>query len=159
MNYIKITKNDIANGNGVRVVLWVAGCDCHCPGCHNPETWDFEAGQKFDDTAKQELFAALAKPHIQGLTLSGGHPLAANNTYACEQLLKEVKQKFPNKDVWVYTGYTYEGIKKINSSILQYIDVLVDGPYIAEQRDITLAFRGSRNQRIIKLNKGEMENE
>lgn len=152
MNYIKITKNDIANGPGVRCVLWVAGCKLHCVGCHNQSTWDFNAGKPFDKNAKQELFCILDKPYIQGLTISGGHPLDTHNFEDVLLLIKEVKEKFPTKDIWLYTGYLYEELyyREI-SRILLYIDVLVDGPYIEEQRDITLAFRGSRNQRLINV--------
>lgn len=151
MNYIKITKNDIANGSGVRVVLWCAGCRLHCKGCHNPQTWDFRAGKAFDDKAKDELFEALNKPYVQGITFSGGNPL--DNPYQIFLLAKEIKEKFPNKDIWLYSGYTYEQICQIREKfkVLLYIDVLVDGPYIEEQRDISLKFRGSRNQRLIDV--------
>ena len=152
MNYIKITKNDIANGPGVRCVLWVSGCKLNCRGCHNKFSQDFHAGQLFDEKAKEELFNALDKPHIQGLTISGGHPLELENFEVTLNLVKEIKQKFPTKDIWLYTGYLYEELyyREI-ARILLYIDVLVDGPYIEEQRDISLTFRGSRNQRLIDV--------
>ena len=151
MNYIKITKNDIANGPGVRCVLWVAGCELHCRGCHNPSTWDFNAGKPFDEKAKHELFEVLSKHYIQGITFSGGNPL--ERPYEIFLLTKEIKEKFPNKDIWLYSGYTYEQICQVRErfKVLCYIDVLVDGPYIEEQRDISLAFRGSRNQRLINV--------
>ena len=151
MNYIKITKNDIANGPGVRCVLWVAGCDLHCKGCHNPQTWDFNVGKLFDENAKNELFEVLNKPYIQGITFSGGNPI--ERPYEIFLLAKEIKEKFPNKDIWLYSGYTYEQIFQVREKlkVLLYIDVLVDGPYIEEQRDISLAFRGSRNQRLIDV--------
>lgn len=151
MNYIKITKNDIANGPGVRCVLWVAGCDLHCVGCHNPSTWDFNAGKLFNENVKNELFDVLSKPYIQGITFSGGNPL--ERPYEIFLLAKEIKEKFPNKDIWLYSGYTYEQICKVRErlKVLSYIDVLVDGPYIEEQRDISLAFRGSKNQRLIDV--------
>ena len=151
MNYIKITKNDIANGPGVRCVLWVAGCKLHCTGCHNPQTWDFNSGKPFDESAKNELFEALNKPYIQGITFSGGNPM--DNPYEIFLLAKEIKEKFPNKDIWLYSGYTYEQIYQVREmfKVLHYFDVLVDGPYIEEQHDITLAFRGSRNQRLIDV--------
>lgn len=153
MNYIKITKNDIANGAGVRVVLWCAGCKLHCKGCHNPQTWDFRAGKVFDDKAKDELFEALNKPYVQGVTFSGGNPL--DNSYQIFLLAKEIKEKFPNKDIWLYSGYTYEQICQVREKfkVLTYVDVLVDGPYIEEQRDIMLRFRGSKNQRLIDVRK------
>lgn len=152
MNYIKITKNDIANGPGVRCVLWVAGCSLNCKGCHNKSAQNFKSGQLFDNDAKQELFDTLDKPYIQGLTISGGHSLEPENFETTISLVKEVRKKFPTKDIWLYTGYLYEELyyREI-SRILLYIDVLVDGPYIEEQRDISLAFRGSKNQRLINV--------
>ena len=151
MNYHKIEKTSIANGPGVRCVLWAAGCRCKCPGCHNPETWDFNSGKPFDETAKQELFDALSKPWIQGLTFSGGN--AIDSPYQIFLLAKEIRSKFPNKDIWLYSGYTYEQIAQSREKfeVLRYIDVLVDGPYIESQRDVTLAFRGSKNQRLIDV--------
>ena len=168
MNYHKIEKTSVANGPGVRVVLWVSGCSLHCKGCHNPQTWDFNSGQFFDEAAKQELFDALSKPYIQGITFSGGHPLEPQNSKEVLSLIKEIKDKFPAKDIWLYTGYTFEEIcerycnqafynlyknaKEPNVwSNIQYVDVLVDGPYIESQRDITLPFRGSKNQRLIDV--------
>ena len=151
MNYIKITKNDIANGPGVRVTLWVSGCNVHCKGCHNPQTWDFNAGKLFDKNALNELLVALDKPYIQGLTLSGGNPVDSGLEILA--ICKEVKEKFPNKDIWLYSGYAYEQVceSREKFKVLHYVDVLVDGPYIEEQRDITLPFRGSRNQRLIDV--------
>ena len=163
MNYIKITKNDIANGPGVRVVLWVSGCSIHCKGCHNPQTWDFGTGLSFNEAAKQEVFEVLNKPHIQGLTLSGGHPLEPNNVEAIYLLIKEIKEKFSKKDIWLYTGYTWEQIfptivtddfninRFYQQGIIEMCDVVVDGPYIEEQRDISLPFCGSSNQRLIDV--------
>lgn len=152
MNYMKIDKTSIGNGLGCRCVLWVNGCELNCYNCHNKKAQDFNAGKSFDEKAKQFLFDRLSKPYIKGLTISGGHPLDPRNFEDVLTLVKEVKQKFPTKDIWLYTGYLYEELyyKEI-SRILLYIDVLVDGPYIEEQRDITLAFRGSRNQRLIDV--------
>lgn len=151
MNYIKITKNDIANGPGVRCALWVAGCTCHCYGCHNPSTWNFSAGRAFNMDSLNELFDALNKPYIQGLTLTGGNPL--DSAPEILTISRKFKETFPDKDLWLYSGYTYEEIiqNEVFKYILEYVDVLVDGPYIEEQRDISLAFRGSRNQRIIDV--------
>ncbi len=151
MNYHKIEKYSIANGTGIRCVLWVSGCSLHCKGCHNPSTWDFNSGKPFNEEAKQELFEALSKPYIRGVTLSGGNPL--EHSYQIFLLTKEIKENFPNKDIWLYSGYTYEQICQVRERFkaLFYIDVLVDGPYIEEQRDITLPFCGSRNQRIIDV--------
>ena len=152
MNYMKIDKSSICNGLGWRVVLWVSGCAMRCQNCFNKETWDCNAGQPFDEKAKQFLFEQLSKPYIKGVSISGGHPLDPHNFEDVLALVKEAKEKFPSKDIWLYTGYLYEELyyREI-SRILLYIDVLVDGPYIEEQRDITLAFRGSRNQRLINV--------
>ena len=158
MNYIKITKNDIANGPGVRCVLWVAGCKLHCDGCHNKKTWDFNTGKLFDENAKNELFETLSKPYIQGITFSGGHPVERKNVYQVAYLIQEIKNKFPSKDIWLYTGWTLSmndfkssyGVLMANE-VFRMCDVIVDGPYIEEQRDITLAFRGSKNQRLIDV--------
>lgn len=158
MNYIKITKNDIANGPGVRVTLWVSGCSLHCSGCHNPQTWDFNAGKPFDEAAKEELFEALNKPYIQGVTFSGGNPL--ERPYEIFTLTNEIRSKFPNKDIWLYSGYTYDEICKSREKFkgITNVDVLVDGPYVEKQRDITMKFAGSKNQRTISvqdsINKG-----
>lgn len=160
MNYLGIDKSSISNGPGVRVVLWVAGCKIHCKGCQNPESWDFGAGKLFDEAAKSELFKTLDKPYIRGLTISGGNPL--DRPYEIFRLVTEIKNKFPTKDIWLYSGYTYDEIRSSREKFkaLMGVDVLVDGPYIEEQRDITLAFRGSKNQRIIDLketwNNGEI---
>jgi anaerobic ribonucleoside-triphosphate reductase activating protein len=147
-----IDKVSISNGLGCRTVLWCSGCSLACKGCFNKETWDFNAGKPFDDKAKQFLFQQLSKPYIKGLTISGGHPLDPNNFEDTLELVKEIRTKFPTKDIWLYTGYLYEELYFKNiSRILLYIDVLVDGPYIEEQRDISLAFRGSKNQRLINV--------
>ena len=153
MNYMQIDKASLSNGLGFRVVLWCAGCSQGCENCFNPETWDFNAGQLFDETVKQFLFEQLDKPYIKGITLSGGHPFEKQNRSTIYFLLKEIKEKFPSKDIWIYTGYKWEDIENIREiqHILCYTDVLVDGPYIEEQRDITLAFRGSSNQRLIDV--------
>lgn len=163
MNYMQIDKTSISNGLGVRTVLWCAGCNIKCKNCFNPETWDFNAGKMFDDKAKQYLFEQLNKPYIKGLTLSGGHPLAYENLPDVYDVVKEVKEKFSQKDIWLYTGYaltitdfdTSVDCGFDNAAIRNYIlamcDVVVDGPYIDEQRDVTLAFRGSKNQRIIDV--------
>ena len=170
MNYHKIEKTSVANGTGIRVVLWVSGCSLHCKGCHNPETWDLNSGKLFDEEAKEELFEALNKSYIQGITFSGGHPLEPQNVEEVLSLCKEIKEKFPTKDIWLYTGYTFEkileqyrnyalwntfrGSKKLNIwTNIQYIDVLVDGQFIEEEKDITLLFRGSKNQRLIDIKK------
>lgn len=159
MNYHKIEKYSIANGIGIRCVLWVSGCSLHCKGCHNPSTWDFNSGTPFDEDAKNELYEALDKPYIQGITFSGGHPLEDYNILDIYKLIQTIKIKYRDKDIWLYTGLTWEEIMskndditdKLRQQIIVWCDVVVDGPYIEEQRDITLPFCGSRNQRLIDV--------
>lgn len=167
MNYLGIDKASINNGPGVRVVLWVSGCRIHCKGCQNPESWNFNAGKLFDESAKQELFEALNKSYIQGVTFSGGHPLENENVNDIYDLAIEIKDKFPDKDIWIYTGYrlgdilndTSEDIYTIlRRKTISMCDVIVDGPYIEEQRDITLKFCGSRNQRLIDVKESIRQN-
>nr|DAH39474.1 MAG TPA: 4Fe-4S single cluster domain protein [Caudoviricetes sp.] len=165
MNYLQIDKASISNGTGFRVVLWCAGCTQKCQGCFNPETWDFNAGQPFNEDAKKYLFEKLNKPYIQGITFSGGNPIEYNNLPDIYDLIKEIKTKFPDKNIWLYTGFilsinnfdTTVDVGWDNGLLRNYIlamcDVVVDGPYIESQRDITLAFRGSKNQRLIDVKK------
>lgn len=161
MNYEKIDKCSVSNGTGIRTVLWVSGCDIHCRNCHNPQTWDFNSGIPFTDDTMQEILYDLSKPYIKGLTLSGGHPLDPHNVPKVLEIVKRVKMVFPNKDIWIYTGYVWEDIIKDNTlkEILECTDVLVDGAYVDELRDISLAFRGSSNQRIIDVKKTLNSNE
>ena len=152
MNYAGIKKNDIANGPGVRVSLFVSGCRNHCKGCFNPETWDFDYGEPFTRKTEKEIIKALRPSWIQGLSILGGDPMEPENQKALLPLLKRIRVMCPGKDVWLYTGYTYEAVR--DSEILKWVDALVDGPFIEAEKDISLAFRGSRNQRIIPLKKG-----
>ena len=160
MNYEKIDKCSVSNGAGVRTVLWVSGCDVHCHNCHNPQTWDFNSGIPFTDDTMQEILYDLSKPYIKGLTLSGGHPLDPHNAPKVLEIVKRVKMVFPNKDIWIYSGYVWEDIIKDETlrEILKYTDVLVDGAYVDELRDISLAFKGSSNQKIIDVQKSLVEN-
>lgn len=160
MNYEKIDKCSVSNGLGVRTVLWVSGCDVHCKSCHNQSTWDFNSGIPFTDDTMQEILYDLSKPYIKGLTLSGGHPLDPHNAPKVLEIVKRVKMVFPNKDIWIYSGYVWENIIKDETlrEILKYTDVLVDGAYVDELRDISLPFRGSSNQRIISVQKSLAEN-
>ena len=160
MNYEKIDKCSVSNGTGIRTVLWVSGCDIHCRNCHNQQTWDFNSGIPFTENTMQELLYDLSKPYIKGLTLSGGHPLDPHNAPKVLEIVKRVKMVFPNKDIWIYSGYVWEDIIKNETlrEILKYTDVLVDGAYIDELRDISLPFRGSSNQRIIDVEKSLAEN-
>lgn len=147
-----ITYPDVNNGTGFRVTLWVSGCLHHCNECQNPETWDFNYGVDFDDEKKRELFNILSKPYIKGLTLSGGDPICSYDDVL--KLVKEVKNTYPNKDIWLFTGYTKEYMDKNNKEIMPYLDFIVDGPFIKELKDTSLAFRGSKNQNIWKNTRG-----
>lgn len=206
MNYLRIDKEDICNGEGLRVVLWLSGCSHKCKGCQNPQTWDANSGILFDESAKEELFRELDKDYISGLTLSGGDPLFESNLGDVLDLVTEVNKRYnttqyidennqnnhnilntnadrirlssPQKSIWLYSGYTWEeiiGVKHENqfenlgngycrltkkASVIMNCNVLVDGKYINSQRDITLPYRGSKNQRLINiqqsLQKGEI---
>lgn len=149
MNYHDITKDDMKNGDGLRVVLWVSGCSHHCKGCHNPITWDACGGIKFDDNAKQEIFEQLNQPHISGITFSGGDPLMEQNREDVGNLIKEIKQKYPHKTIWLYTGFLFEEIKMLD--FVPLIDVLVDGKFELEKRNVNLEWVGSSNQRVIDV--------
>lgn len=149
MRYHNITKDDMLNGDGLRVVLWVAGCSHCCKECHNPVTWDPDGGLLFDDNAKQELFEQLDQSYISGITFSGGDPLHAANRMEVRNLAAEIKEKYPNKTIWLYTGDTWENIQ--HYAILQYVDVLVDGEFQIENKDTKLLWKGSRNQRVIDV--------
>lgn len=159
MNYSVIKNCDIANGPGVRVTLFVSGCSHHCEGCFNEETWDFQYGEPFTKEVGDSILEMLAPDYIAGLTLLGGEPLEPGNRMALLPLLRAVKENYPGKDIWCYTGYLFErdvlekfctqweGMKEF----LSYLDVIVDGEFILEQKDISLQFKGSRNQRIIRV--------
>ena len=153
MNYACIKKVDIANGPGVRVSLFVSGCRNHCPGCFNPETWNFSYGKPFTRETEDEIVTALRPSWIQGLSILGGEPAEEENAAILIPFLKRVRAALPDKDIWLYSGYTYEVLR--DKEILTLADVLVDGPFLLEQKDAGLAFRGSRNQRIIDLREKE----
>lgn len=149
MRYHNITKDDMLNGDGLRVVLWVAGCDHCCKDCQNPITWDPNGGLEFDQVAKDELFESLSKDYISGITFSGGDPLFYGNREEVTSLAAEIRQKFPDKTIWMYTGFVYETIADL--PVLEDVDVLVDGEFIVEQKDTQLYWRGSKNQRVIDV--------
>lgn len=151
MRYHNITKDDMLNGDGMRVVLWVAGCEHKCPECQNPVTWDICGGLEFDEEAKKELFAELEKDYISGVTLSGGDPLHRQNRADIGTLVEEIAEKFPNKTIWIYTGYEWQDVKDL--PFMSKVDVLVDGRYVKEQRDVNLPWRGSSNQKVIEVKK------
>lgn len=155
MRYSALRKADIANGPGFRITLWCSGCLRKCPGCFNPEAQDPYFGKLFDDEAKEKIFKELSDPHCSGLSLMGGEPLSvcSDNRKQVIQLCKEVKERFPDKDIWVWSGFLFEEILKddLMRPILDYIDILVDGPFIQEKKDLSTPFRGSTNQRIISV--------
>ena len=158
MRYHNITKDDMLNGDGLRVVLWVSGCSHCCKGCQNPMTWDPNGGLVFDEEAKHEVFEELSKDYISGLTLSGGDPLYYGNRGDVLRLAREVKQKFPDKSIWLYTGFVWESITGLE--IMNYLDVVVEGEFMEEKKNTQLYWRGSENQRVVNvpgtLTKGEI---
>ncbi len=151
MRYHNITKDDMLNGDGLRVVLWVAGCSHCCKECQNPVTWDPAGGLLFDDAAKQEIFDQLDKSYISGITFSGGDPLHAANRLDVRNLMAEIKEKYPDKTIWLYTGDSWENI--LHYAIMQYVDVLVDGEFQVDKKDVKLLWKGSSNQRVIDVQK------
>ncbi len=151
MRYHNITKDDMLNGDGLRVVLWVAGCSHKCKGCQNPITWDPNGGILFTDSEKTEIFEQLEKSYIEGITFSGGDPLYESNRREVTAFAREIKKKYPKKTIWLYTGYLWEDVKDWN--IVNYLDVLVDGKFILETRDVNLHWKGSPNQRVIDVQK------
>lgn len=161
MYYGSIKKTDIANGVGVRVSLFVSGCTHHCKECFNPETWNFEYGKPFTKETEDEIIKALKPSFVEGLTLLGGEPMEPQNQVVLLQLVERVKETYPEKNIWCYTGYTLEkdlifGAQsrarcEVTDALLHHIDVLVDGEFQIENKDIRLKFRGSSNQRIIDV--------
>ena len=158
MNYALIRKNDIANGPGVRVSLFVSGCRHHCKGCFNPETWSFSYGKPFTDESVEEILTALKPEYVSGLSLLGGEPFEPENQEAVLSLVKKVKETMPEKSIWCYTGFLFENIRggkvgdpTVANELLSHIDVLVDGKFVEGLKDLSLLFRGSSNQRILDV--------
>ena len=139
------------NGDGLRSVLWVSGCEHHCEDCQNPITWDVNGGVPFDLAAEQELFESLDKDYISGITFSGGDPLFPSNRVDVRRLAQEVKEKYPDKTIWLYTGYSWEQV--MHYPVMQYVDVLVDGEFEQDKFDANLRWKGSSNQRVIDVQK------
>lgn len=159
MNYATIKNNDIANGPGVRVSLFVSGCTHRCPGCFNEVAWDFDYGQPFTQETIDNILKMLAPAHIKGLTLLGGEPFEPQNQPAVVELLRQVKARYPEKTVWAYSGYLFDrdilagrlGPKGITEEYVTYLDVIVDGPFVESRKNLSLRFRGSDNQRLIDV--------
>ena len=156
MHYAEVKYFDVANGPGIRVSLFVSGCPHACPGCFNEIAWNYEYGEEYTEEVEEKILKAVSRAEIQGLSLLGGEPLYPANLHALLPLLRKVKERFPKKDIWCYSGYTYEELlsregeeKKEVEELFSYIAVLVDGRFIEAEKDITLLFRGSRNQRLI----------
>lgn len=176
MNYLKIEHEDVCNGTGLRVVLWLSGCSHHCYNCQNPQTWNTGSGIPFDESAKQEIFNELSKDYISGITFSGGDPLHENNLDDVLKLVQEIRISYPEKTIWLYSGYNFDLLNsKYNEykytpfatnadewltrwEIISNVDIVVDGEYIDGQKDITLKWRGSKNQRVIDVNQSLAQN-
>ena len=158
MNYAALKPTDIANGTGVRVSLFVSGCTHHCHGCFNSETWDFEYGNPFDRQIEDKILSLLEPGFISGLSLLGGEPMEPQNQRVLMPFLKRVKEKYPQKDIWCYSGYLFDSEIQsgrahceVTDEMLTFIDVLVDGRFVESKKNIRLKFRGSENQRIIDV--------
>ena len=159
MNYATIKNCDIANGPGVRVSLFVSGCTHRCPGCFNEVAWDFEYGEPFTEQTIEMIIKMMEPAHIKGLTLLGGEPFEPQNQPALVELLRRVKAAYPEKSIWAFSGYLFDkdilawrlGKREITEEFLSYLDVLVDGPFIQEKKNLSLRFRGSENQRLINV--------
>ncbi len=164
MNYGNIKKYDIADGPGVRVSLFVSGCRHHCKGCFNPETWNFQYGTPFTEETAEEILEALGPDYIQGFTLLGGEPFEPENQQVLAGLLERIREAYPQKDIWCYTGYLGDTdlmpggrvYTEYTDAMLSCIDVLVDGEFMEERKNLTLVFRGSDNQRLLTLKNGKI---
>lgn len=161
MNYATIKKHDIANGPGVRVSLFVSGCSHHCKGCFNPETWDFNFGKPFTAETEDEILKAMEPDYISGFSLLGGEPFEVENQRSLVSFVKRIKETFPQKSIWCYSGYRFDrdltNESKVNcectAELLSYIDIMIDGEFIEEKKNLNIKFRGSENQRIIDVQK------
>ena len=164
MNYGAIKKCDIANGVGVRTVLFVSGCTHHCKGCFQPETWNFDYGERYTKETEDEIIESLRPDYVDGITLLGGEPFEPENQRELVKLLRRIKKELPQKTVWSFSGYTYEEVTgdsravcEVTNEMLSMLDVLVDGEFVEAKRNISLRFRGSENQRLIDMNKTRKE--
>lgn len=164
MNYGAIKKCDIANGVGVRTVLFVSGCTHHCKGCFQPETWNFDYGERYTKETEDEIIESLRPDYVDGITLLGGEPFEPENQRELVKLLRRIKKELPQKTVWSFSGFTYEeltgdshAVCEVTKEMLSMLDVLVDGEFVEAKRNISLRFRGSENQRLIDMNKTRKE--
>lgn len=160
MKFSKIKDNDIANGLGINMSLWTQGCPHHCKGCFNGETWDFESGKEFKDEDLDYILKNINKNNVQrDLSILGGEPLCPENVDGVIKVCEKFKGNFPNKKIYMWTGYVVEDFTERQKEVLKYLDVLVDGPFQQENRNLSLAMRGSSNQRVIDVKKSLDENE
>ena len=164
MNYMDIKRCDIANGTGVRTSLFVSGCTHHCKGCFQPETWNFDYGERYTKETEDEIIESLRPDYVDGITLLGGEPFEPENQRELVKLLRRIKKELPQKTVWSFSGYTYEeltgdsrAVCEVTNEMLSMLDVLVDGEFVEAKRNISLRFRGSENQRLIDMNKTRKE--
>lgn len=153
MRYNKIRKMDVSNGPGIRVSIFLQGCEFHCKNCFNPETWSFKSGKEFNADAINKVLELSDKDTVTGLSILGGEPMHPKNIEGTIELAKKFKEKFPKKTVWVWSGFLYDDVLKRNPEIFDYIDVMVDGQYVDELYDPTLRWKGSSNQRVIDIKK------
>ena len=167
MNYAAIKKTDVANGPGVRVSLYVSGCTHHCKGCFNQETWDFKYGKPFDQAALKQILEALEPEYIRGFSLLGGEPFEPANQEVLVGVLRHIREKYPQKTIWCYSGYLFDkdlvagklGDPAITREMLSYLDILVDGEFVEAKKNLNLRFKGSENQRIINVPESLKRNE
>lgn len=160
MRYALIREMDVTNGNNIGISIFVQGCNFHCKGCFNPETWDYDGGKLFTDKTFDKIIEISDKPYIKRLSVLGGEPLSDKNIIDMYSFLESYKKIFPNKEIWLYSGYKFEEIKSNSNKnrILQYIDILIDGQFVEELKDLSLYYRGSSNQRVIDVNKSLQQN-
>ena len=160
MRYALIREMDVTNGNNIGISFFVQGCNFHCKGCFNPETWDYDGGKLFTDKTFDKIIEISDKPYIKRLSVLGGEPLSDKNIIDMYSFLESYKKIFPNKEIWLYSGYKFEEIKSNSNKnrILQYIDILIDGQFVEELKDLSLYYRGSSNQRVIDVNKSLQQN-
>ena len=168
MNFAQLYFNDVANGIGCRTALFVSGCTHHCKGCFNEMTWDFNYGEPYTEETEEKILNSLEPTYVKGLTILGGEPMEICNQKAIRPLIERIRKQFPNKSIWIYSGYTFEELTDSSDKrchgedtdeILENIDILVDGEFVLEKRDISLRFRGSSNQRVIDVPKSLKEGE
>lgn len=154
MRYAQIRKMDVSNGEGVGIALFVQGCNFHCNNCFNQETWDFNGGHEWNDDIEDYFISLADKPYITRISILGGEPLDTKNVLSVMKLTKRLKEKYPEKKIWLYSGYTYDQIKYWTMNPLKYVDILVEGKYVDELKDYKLKYRGSSNQRVIEIKNG-----